>query len=754
MSNVIDNQKNEINKNDQLDMINSDLTEFPESNLTVNGNELKIIDSPHNVLKNVYGFDEFRDNQLDMINAGLNGRDVLGILTTGGGKSLCFQVPALCVEGTTLVISPIISLMKDQVDRLRSMGVSAGYVTSTMSAEDTSKELNAFSSNQYKLFYVSPERLQSPEFKDRLKGVNVSFLAIDEAHCVSVWGHDFRPSFKHIRPEVEELERFLGRRLTRLAYTATATDEVREDIKKQLAMNDPYAFVGRFDRSNIEINVRESTNKNGDVQELLSQLGDSPTIIYCATVKAVNSLYEDINKIGKRANKYNGQMKGPDKDKSQEEFLSGEVNVMIATNAFGMGIDKSDIRNIIHYHMPGNIENYFQEAGRAGRDGELSKAFLLYNEKDFNLQEFFIDNTFPSKELIEGVRFVLNSFSNDDALAIDLNRIMYAAPDSINKFQANSCLRILNDQGVIDIKILDNDYENMNIEVTDISKEIDYEYLAERRKNSMDKLQNMDAFCRTNLCRRRFVLRYFGEQQGHKNCGNCDRCISQQNDKDKENQIIPPETINNVISTIDSLDNKVSKKFLFDILLGVNSFASKRRKYDQLETFSCMKNWTKADIEKLYERLTDEQIIKTDISRDENVTLTKNGVRLLKGDLNLVIDASSNYNASENVTVVNSEDNDKYSSSTKTVFDSILFDKLIKIRKLIAHEAEKPAMMICSDKTLKLMSTMKPENRSELNYCGLRPGPARLFGDKFISNIQKHVSPEKKSDLDSELDSF
>lgn len=717
---------------------------------------LERIDNPHNVLKRVYGFDEFRDNQLDMISAGLNEKDVLGILTTGGGKSLCFQVPALCVEGTTLVVSPIISLMKDQVDRLRSMGVKAGYLTSNMSGEETSKELFNFSNNQYKLFYISPERLQAPEFQERLKDVNLSFLAIDEAHCVSVWGHDFRPSFKHIKPEIEKIEEKLGRRLTRLAYTATATEEVRDDITRQLGMNDPYSFVGGFDRTNIEINVRRSTNKNADLQEMIGQLGDTATIIYCATVKAVNSVHEDLNKMGIIANKYNGQMKGDDKDKSQEEFLSGKVNVMIATNAFGMGIDKSDIRNIIHYHMPGNIENYFQEAGRAGRDGGDSKAFVLYHEKDIGLQEFFIDSSFPKKELIEGVRLVLNQFSSDGTLAINTDQIMYATPsskeDEINKFKINSALRILDDQGIINIQVLDNDYDNMNIELADISKEVDYEYLESRRKNSMSKLEDMSAFCRTNLCRRRFVLKYFGESQGHKNCGNCDRCIGQNNERAKFNQVIPEETVKNILSAVKTLGNNIPQKILSDVLMGVNSFAIKRRKYDQLECFSCLKNWTKGDAENLIKRVEDEGLIKFDLSKDKKASLTKTGEKVFSGSKEVVIDASSKYKASENVTVEKGAELEKQAVKTKTILDTVLLEKLFSLRSYIAKESEKPPMMICSDKTLKLMATLKPENSVELNYCGLRPGPSRLFGEKFIKNIQKHVNPN--NDFNSELDSF
>lgn len=715
---------------------------------------LEIIDNPHNVLKRVYGFDEFRDNQLDMISAGLNGKDVLGILTTGGGKSLCFQVPALCVNGTTLVVSPIISLMKDQVDRLRSMGIKAGYLSSSMEAEETSKELFNFSNNNYKLFYVSPERLQSAEFQERLKQVNLSFLAIDESHCVSVWGHDFRPSFKHIRPEVEKIEQFIGRRLPRLAYTATATEDVRNDIIKQLGMDDPYTFVGGFDRTNIEINVRRSTNKNADLHELLNQIGKEPTIIYCSTVKSVNAVHDDLEKMGFSVGKYNGQMKGVDKNRSQEAFLNGEINVMVATNAFGMGIDKSDIRNIIHYQMPGNIENYFQEAGRAGRDGADSKAFILYHENDIKLQEFFIENTFPESKLIDGVRHVLNSFARDGVVSVNARQIMQAAPDNIDLHKVNSALRILDDQGHINITVLDNDYENMNIELAEIEKDIDYDYIEDRRKNSMSKLEDMSAFCRTNLCRRRFVLRYFGEKQGHKNCGNCDRCNHHNKEMARHNQVIPEETVKNVLNAISELNGAIEKKVLFDVMMGVNSFAIKRRKLDGIESFGILKNWTKVDAESLVKKIEEEGFIKFSLTKEETTSLTKNGLKALHGDLGIKIDATSKYQSSDNVAKAEKQTFDKSSIKTKTVFDPILYEKLVSLRKYLAKEHEKPPMMVCSDKVLQNMATMKPENNGELTYCGLRAGPSKIFGAKFIENIKKYEEPNKKQDLESELDNF
>lgn len=711
---------------------------------------LNIIDNPNKVLKDVYGYDAFRGNQYEIINAALNGKDVMAVMTTGGGKSICFQVPALCVEGTTLVVSPIISLMKDQVDRLRSMGVKAGYLTNDMGPDETHDELSNLSNNKYKLFYISPERLQSKDFKQRLAQVNLSYLAVDEAHCVSVWGHDFRPAFKKVSPIIQEIEEQIGRRLPKLAFTATATEDVMLDITTQLKMQDSFNYIGGFDRENIEINIRHSVNKNADLSALLAQKKGQSAIIYCATVKAVNALYRDIKGQGYKVNRYNGQMAPEDKITSQDQFINNEVDIMVATNAFGMGIDKSDIRVVIHYQMPQNIENFFQEAGRAGRDGGDSQSFLFYHSKDANLQQFFIDSSFPDEALIKDVKNLIFAICADGPASITVDEIALAATSRMNKHEVNSCLRILDDQGIITMENIDNDYDNLNLDILDSTKEVDFEYLSGRHKKSMGKLHDMSAFCETKLCRRRYILRYFGEQQKHKNCGNCDTCNTQKLNKAKFSQVIPEETIKSVLSTLKVRGDSVKKKELSEILMGVNSFKIKRNKLNELDTFGSLKHMTMGDIDNLYKEMEKEFLVKVSLTSDAEISIKEKGNDFLSGIGNVIIDANSKFESSDNATI-ESNSKSKYTIATKAVFNHVLYEKLEAARKVFAKEVEKPISMICSDKCLKLMATIKPENKVELRDCGLRDGAMRLFGDKFIKTVDLYNRSTMESDSEIEM---
>ncbi len=349
------------------------------------------------VLKSCFGHTEFRGGQEAVVDAVLSGRDVLCVMPTGAGKSLCYQVPALILEGITLVISPLISLMKDQVAALVENGVRAAYLNTSLTPAQYAKALGNMRAGVYKIVYVAPERLFTEEFLSVCRSIRISLLAIDEAHCVSQWGQDFRPSYLHIADFVDRL----GYRPTVGAFTATATPQVKGDIEGFLKLKRPFSITTGFDRPNLYFGVLNPKAKFEALAELLQTRRGATGIVYCATRKKVEDVCEKLNGLGYSATMYHAGLPDGVRRENQEDFIYDRKNIMVATNAFGMGIDKSNVSFVIHYNMPKNIESYYQEAGRAGRDGELADCILLYNAGDVRTNQFFIDNPDANSELTE-----------------------------------------------------------------------------------------------------------------------------------------------------------------------------------------------------------------------------------------------------------------------------------------------------------------------------------------------------------------
>ena len=372
----------------------------------------------YDVLKRVFGYDSFRPGQEQIISAILDGRDVMAVLPTGGGKSLSYQVPALLLDGVTIVVSPLISLMKDQVDQLVELGVSAVMINGAMSARQVGEALDQVTWGDAKLLYVAPERMESPRFMELLHALDVPLLVVDEAHCVSQWGHDFRPSYLRIA----EMIHSLPRRPVVAAFTATATPRVREDIEAQLELQSPERVTTGFDRPNLHFAVENlrPTQRLQYIAGYVRAHPGLPGIVYCATRKRVEELSVQLRKLGVNALGYHAGMADGDRERNQDMFLKDEATVMVATNAFGMGIDKSNVRYVIHDGMSGSIEAYWQEAGRAGRDGEPAECVLLYSAGDQFVRRAMIDQSdgddaFKRQEL-EKLRNMENYAATDGCL--------------------------------------------------------------------------------------------------------------------------------------------------------------------------------------------------------------------------------------------------------------------------------------------------------------------------------------------------
>lgn len=349
------------------------------------------------VLRQYFGYSEFRKGQEKLVDCLLSGRDVLGIMPTGAGKSICYQVPAILMDGITVVVSPLISLMKDQVNALVQQGVNSAYINSSLTSEEYEKVIRNAYRDKYKILYVAPERLLTSDFISLCQINNISMVAIDEAHCVSQWGQDFRPSYLNIKAFIKSLpyRPVVG------AFTATATNEVRDDVIDILELRNPEVITTGFDRPNLFFSVLRPNNKNDKLLELIRERKGKSGIIYCSTRKKVESVCEFLIRKGYSATRYHAGLDDKERIKNQDDFVYDRKLIMVATNAFGMGIDKSNVSYVIHYNMPKNIESYYQEAGRAGRDGTEADCILMYARSDVHTNQYFIDNMEPNPQLTD-----------------------------------------------------------------------------------------------------------------------------------------------------------------------------------------------------------------------------------------------------------------------------------------------------------------------------------------------------------------
>ncbi|HHX53875.1 MAG TPA: DNA helicase RecQ [Clostridiales bacterium] len=379
------------------------------------------------ILKNLFGYNSFRPGQERMIDDILSGRDCFAVMPTGAGKSCCYQIPALMLPGITLVVSPLISLMKDQVTALKQLGVAAAYLNSSLTPRQFDLALSNARYGLYKIIYVAPERLLTQGFLDFASSVDISLLAVDEAHCVSQWGQDFRPSYL----DIPEFINFLAKRPTVAAFTATATEQVREDIVKYLGLCDPDIMVTGFDRDNLYYEVAQPGNKYSALLSYIRAHKSDRGIVYCSTRKTVDELYTKLTADGISAGRYHAGMDDEERRQNQEDFTYDRIDVIAATNAFGMGIDKSDIRYVIHYNMPKNPESYYQEAGRAGRDGAPAECILYYSGQDVIIDKFLIDNSTEGSDLDEKT---LTELRERDYKRLELMVEYCMTPDCLRRF--------------------------------------------------------------------------------------------------------------------------------------------------------------------------------------------------------------------------------------------------------------------------------------------------------------------------------
>ncbi|HLB05483.1 MAG TPA: DNA helicase RecQ [Thermodesulfobacteriota bacterium] len=588
-------------------------------------------------LKTVFGFHAFRPNQEEIVKSILDGRDVFAAMPTGGGKSLCYQLPAKVMQGTAVIVSPLISLMKDQVDAALGNGIAAAYMNSSLSSQKVTDLYRTLRNNRIELLYIAPERFAMPGFIDTLKSVPISLFAIDEAHCVSEWGHDFRPDYLSLAvipktfPDVPIA-----------AFTATATPKVQEDICRKLGLRAPLVVRASFNRPNLYYQVERKTQVETQIIEFLRGHPDEQGIIYRTTRDSVTDTADFLVSNGIKALPYHAGLSTDVRDKNQDAFNRDEVSVIVATIAFGMGIDKSNVRFVVHADLPKNIEGYYQETGRAGRDGEPAHCLLFFGRGDIPKIRFFIDQI------------------SDDA----------------------------------------------------------------ERSMSLEKLNQVVKFASHNVCRRRQLLGYFGEEFPADNCGNCDICTGsvEQFDITRDAQII--------MSAVSRTQERFGIGHIVDIVTGADTKRIRELQHDIIKTYGAGK-----DRDKKHWRFIIDELLAQDALRQEGdpypvLKLTEKGQNALYGR--------------EQVAALK-RDAEKRKGQTKggifEQYDTALFERLRSLRKGIAEEEHVPPFVVFSDKTLHEMCRCYPITLADMRKTsGVGDSKLKRYGDAFVSEVKRYLS--------------
>jgi ATP-dependent DNA helicase RecQ len=585
-----------------------------------------------------FGHTSLRPGQADVIRDILSGAPVIAVMPTGAGKSLCYQLPAIVLGergGITLVVSPLIALMKDQVDALRGRGVPAVALTSAAGAEEQREIIDGIRAGIYTLIYVAPERFRSPRFVDALRAASgrLGLVAIDEAHCISEWGHDFRPDYRRIGEVIGQLG---APRVA--AFTATATPEVRRDIAHQLGFAEPQLHVRGFDRPNLHYVVERVGGGEGKAErlvELVRTRDGGVALVYASTRKNAEKYAAALKVAGMRTRVYHAGLEGTVRDRAQDVFMAGHLDVIVATNAFGMGVDKSDIRLVVHADIPRSPEAYYQEAGRGGRDGKPTRCVLLFNHSDIKLQEFLIDASYPSAELLRGIWKLLRDrpelgklTAHDDELE---DRLKTQLGGDIKNATLGSALRILERHGMLrrdDERIFASRPE------PGVFPPLDVESLARRADVERSKLRTMVEYAYYPRCRRQFVLEYFGDQEWvdrARQCGGCDTCeaIAHGRPTTMVLSASEREAIRGLLALVGALHGRFGRTRLAKLAVGTEDDP----RFDDLAERNCLRGWRERAALDLLRALEGAGLVEASRGEYPTLSITRRGDQVAAGSL-------------------------------------------------------------------------------------------------------------------------
>ena len=699
-------------------------------------------------LKEHFGLDEFRHPQEEIIRGILDGKDTLVIMPTGKGKSLCYQLPSLLLPGVTIVISPLIALMKDQVDALEAKGIPACCINSSLSQQEQYAEMDRIRDGEVKIVYIAPERFRNQGFLRALEGMNVSLMAIDEAHCLSQWGHDFRPDYLRLGKAVD----LLGRP-TVAALTATATPDVRQDILDTLQLRDPALHISGFARPNLAFNVRSVSNmeaKYSQIEELIHKHQNG--IVYCATRKSVERVSDRLHQSQIDHIIYHGGLSPEERDTMQNRFIQKEVNVAVATNAFGMGIDRPDIRFVAHFEIPGSIEAYYQEAGRAGRDGQPSTCELLFNYADKGVQERFVDGSNPPLDVIHAVYQLLrDKQDNNHEVHMSADDIRDHLGPGTNPMGIHTAISILMRNQAIDrFDVPGQRRRGTRLLQPDLLPNqlpIDTAALAEKAQRDHAKLNAVLKFAYSRGCHQKWVLDYFGDPDA-KACGECNGCVNnpvgdyREPANDEERDIV-----RKALSGVCRMSRKnwegqyepiFGPKRIIQMLVGDAKADSERFQASSLSTFGLLKAHGETYVRALFNAMEEEGLL--EYQKKETFTLlaiTQAGIDAMRGYTTFRISWPQPKAAKK-----------KKSTSAKPALDhsapnlrvdTDLLEKLKKKRAQVAAiQGNVAPFKIFSNAVLQDLATLRPQTPEEaMEINGIGEVKARKIFPHFKEILAK-----------------